>query len=96
MYLKLSFSNFKWVRQAILFLTVLNCVSDSSNFDIAFLSDCTKLFSVFSRCWIGNLMRNSKMYLKLPNCQFLTPSGFDKQFCLWLSYDKLCFWQLKF
>jgi len=48
MCLKLSFSNSKWVLQAILSLTVLsNCVSDSSNFDPAFLPDCTKFCGVF-------------------------------------------------
>jgi len=48
MCIKQSFSHFKWVLQSILSLTVLsNCVSDSSNFDIAFLSDCNKSCSVF-------------------------------------------------
>jgi len=66
MYLKLSFSYFKWVLQAILSLTVLsNCVSGSSNFDTAFCPDCTKYCSVFSCCWIGNLIRIPKMCLKL-------------------------------
>jgi len=47
MCLKLSFSHFKWVLQAIIFLTVLsNCVSGSSSFDTAFLPDYTK-FVVF-------------------------------------------------
>jgi len=40
MCLKQSFSHYKWVLQAILFLTVLsNCVSVSSNFESAFLPD---------------------------------------------------------
>jgi len=42
MFLKLAFSPFKWVLQAILSLTVLlNCVSGNSNFDSVFLSDYT-------------------------------------------------------
>jgi len=66
MFLKLSFSYFKWVLQAILSLTVFsNGLSGSSNFDTAFLSDCTKFCSVFSGYWIGNLMRIPKMFLKL-------------------------------
>jgi len=65
MCLKLSFSHSKWVFQAILSLTVLsNCVSGSSNFDTAFLTDCTKFCSVYSGYWIGNLIRISKMCLK--------------------------------
>jgi len=45
---KQSFSHSKWVLQAMLSLTVLsNCVSVSSNFDTAFLFDCTKSCSVF-------------------------------------------------
>jgi len=48
MYLKLLFSHPKQVLQAILYLTVLsNCVSGRSNFDTAFLPDCTKICSVF-------------------------------------------------
>jgi len=48
MCLKLSFSHSKWVLQAILSLTVLsNCVFGISNFDTAFLSDCTNFCSVF-------------------------------------------------
>jgi len=47
-YLKKSFSHSKWVLQAILSLTVFsNSVSSSSNFDIAFLPDCTKFCSGF-------------------------------------------------
>jgi len=43
MCLKQSFSYHKWVLQAILSLPVLsNCVSGSSNYDTAFLPDCTK------------------------------------------------------
>jgi len=42
-------------------LTVLsNYVSDSSNFAIPFLPDCTKFCRVFSGYWIGNLMRFQK------------------------------------
>jgi len=49
MCLKQSFSYSKWVLQGILCLTVLsNCVFGSSNFDIAFLSDFKKLYSIFS------------------------------------------------
>jgi len=45
---KQSFSYYKWVLQPILSITVFsNCVSDSSNFDTAFLPDCTKFCSVF-------------------------------------------------
>jgi len=48
-YLKQSFSHYKWVLQAISSLTVFsNSVSSNSNFDIAFLPDCTKFCSVFS------------------------------------------------
>jgi len=48
MCLKLSFSHFKYVLQAILFLTVLsNCVFGSSIFDTTFLPDYTKFCSVF-------------------------------------------------
>jgi len=48
MCLKLSFCHYKWVLQAILSLTVLrNCVSGSSNFNTAFLPDCTKFCCVF-------------------------------------------------
>jgi len=65
MRLKQLFSYSKWVFQAILFLIVLsNCVFGSTNFDITFLSDCTKFSSVFSGYWIGNLMRILKMWLK--------------------------------
>jgi len=47
MCLKQLFSNSKWIFQEILSLTVLsNCVSGSSNFDTAFLPDCTKFRSV--------------------------------------------------
>jgi len=49
MYLKPSFSHSEWVLDSILSLTVLsNFVSDSSNFGITFLPDCTKFCSVFS------------------------------------------------
>jgi len=66
MCLKLLFSHSKWVLQVFLSLTVLlNCVSVSSNFDSAFLPDCTTFCSVFSCYWIGNLMRIPKMCLKL-------------------------------
>jgi len=65
MYLKQSFSHSKWVLQAILSLTILsNCISDSSNFDTAFLPDSPKFWSVSSCYWIRNLMRISKMCLK--------------------------------
>jgi len=47
MYLKQSFSYSKWVLQTILSLAILsNCVFDSSNFDTAFLPDCTKFCSI--------------------------------------------------
>jgi len=48
MCLKLSFSYYKWVLQAILFMTILsNCFSGSSNFNSTFLPDYTKFFSAF-------------------------------------------------
>jgi len=48
MCLKQSFCHSKWALQAILSLTVLsNSVSVSSNFDTAFLPDCTNLYRVF-------------------------------------------------
>jgi len=65
-WLILSFSYSKWVLQAILFLTVLsNCVSGSSNFDTAFFLTVQNFVVFFSGYWIENLMRISKMYLKL-------------------------------
>jgi len=65
MCLKSTFSFSKWVVQAILSLIVLsNCVSVSSNFDTAFLPDCTKFCSGFACYWIENLMRILKMCLK--------------------------------
>jgi len=65
MCLKLSFFHSKWVLQAILSFSVLsNCVSGRSNFDRAFLPDCTKFCSVFPRYWIRNLIKTSKMCLK--------------------------------
>jgi len=46
-------------------LTVFStCVSDSSNFDTAFLTDRTKFCSVFTSYLIENLMRISKVCLK--------------------------------
>jgi len=79
MCVKQSFSHSKWV----LSLTVLsNCVSVSSNFDTAFLSYCTKFWSVFSGYWINNLIRILKMCLKQ---SFSHSSGFYRWFCLWLS-----------
>jgi len=65
MCLKQSVSHSKWVLQAIWPLTVLlNYVSDSSNFDSAFLPDCTKFFERFSGYWLEKLMRIPKMCLK--------------------------------
>jgi len=67
MYLKLSFSHYKWVLHAILSLTVfLNCLFDNSNVDTTFLPDCTEFCSVFSCSCIENLMRIRKMCLKQP------------------------------
>jgi len=64
-FLKQSFSHCKWVLYPILALTILsNCVSGSSKFDTAFLSDCTKFCSDLSGYWIGNLMQIPKMCLK--------------------------------
>jgi len=72
MCLKQSFSHSKWVLHAILFLTVLsNCVSGSSNFDTAFLPDCTKFCNVLSGYWIGNLMGIPKMFIKQSFSQVL-------------------------
>jgi len=42
-----------------------NCLFCSSNFNTAFLADCTNFCCVFSACWIGNLIRIRKMCLKL-------------------------------
>jgi len=67
MWLKQSFSYSKWVLQAILSLTVLSyCVSGSSNFDTAFLPDCTKFCSVFHffRLLERKLDEDSKNVLK--------------------------------
>jgi len=65
MYLKQLIFKSKRVLQPSLSLTVLsNCISDSLNFDTAFLADCTKFFSIFSDDWIGNLMQISKMCFK--------------------------------
>jgi len=48
MWLKQSLSYSKWVFQGILSLTFLsNCISSSSNYDTAFLPDCTKFLSFF-------------------------------------------------
>jgi len=45
MCLKVSFYHSKWVLEAILSLTVFsNCVSSSSSFDTAFLTDSTGFF----------------------------------------------------
>jgi len=62
MCLKRSFSHSKWVLQAILSVTVLsNCVSDSSNVNIAIVPHSTKFCGVFSSYRIGNLKRIPKM-----------------------------------
>jgi len=48
MCLKRSFSHFQLVLQEILSLTVFsNCVSESSNFDTAFVLDSTQFLSAF-------------------------------------------------
>jgi len=66
MCLKLLFSYFKRILQAILSLTVLtNCISGSSYFDTAFCPDCTKFCSVFLGYWIENLIRIPNMCLIL-------------------------------
>jgi len=65
MCLKLLISYSKWVLPTIFSLIVLlNCFSCNSNFDTAFLPDCTKFFSVFLGYWIGNLMEIPKLCLK--------------------------------
>jgi len=43
---------------------ISNCVSGNSNFDTAFLPDCTTFCSTFWCYWIGHLMRILKMCLK--------------------------------
>jgi len=66
MCLKLSFFHSQWVLQVIWSLiTLSNCFSGSSNFDSAFLLDCTKFFCVFLGYWIRNVVRIPKMCLKL-------------------------------
>jgi len=68
---KRLFFHCKWVLQAISSLTLLsNWLSGSSNFDIAFLTDCTRFFRVFLSYRIGNLMRIPKMCLELSFSQF--------------------------
>jgi len=63
--LKQLFSYYKWVLQAIFFLSVfLNSVSGSLNFDTAFLPDCTKFCSVFFRFLVWKLNEDSKNVLK--------------------------------
>jgi len=62
--------------QAVLSLTVKsNCVSGSSNFNTAFLPDCTKFCSIFSGYGIENLM------------EIVTARGFYRQFCPWLYFQ---------
>jgi len=65
MCLQQPFYYFECVLQAILSLTVLsNCVSVSSFFDTASLTDYTNIFKVLPGYRIGNLMRISKMCFK--------------------------------
>jgi len=62
---KQSFFHYKWVLQAIFYLTLLsNSVSGSSNFDAAFLLDCTKFCSVFFRLLDRKFNEDSKNFLK--------------------------------
>jgi len=92
MCLKQSFSYFKWVLSAILSLNVLsNCVSGNSNFDPAFLPDCTKFCSVF-RLLNRKFNKHSKNVLK--TVIFLLQVGFTRDFVPDCSF-KLCFWQFK-
>jgi len=93
MYLKQSFSYYKWVLQPILSLTVLlNCVSSNSNFDIAFLSDCTKFFSGFFRLSDKKFNEDSKNVVK--TIIFLLQVGFTGDFLPNCPF-KLCFLQFK-
>jgi len=65
MCLKKLFSHFKWVLQAISSLSSFQTVFlANSNFDTAFLPDCTQYCSVFSGYQIGNLMRIPKLCVK--------------------------------
>jgi len=63
--LKPLFPYYKWVLHELLSLTAFpNSVSVSSNFNTAFLPDCSKFFNAFLCHWIGDLIRISKMCLK--------------------------------
>jgi len=81
MCLKQSFSYPKWVLQAILSLTVfLNCLSGSSNFDTAFLYDCTKFCCVVFKSFNRKFNEDFKNVLK--TVIFLPRMGFKFDFVL--------------
>jgi len=90
MCLKQSFSYSNWVLPAIiLFLTVFsNCVSGSSNLNIASLTDCTGFFRLLDR----KFNEDSKNVLK--TVIFLFHVNYSSDFVIDCPF-KLCFWQFK-
>jgi len=72
------------------FVPDFNCVSGSSNFDTAFLTDYTKFWSVLSGYWLGNLMGIPKMCLK----QTFSHFKWVLQAILSLTVLSNCFWQV--
>jgi len=93
MCLKQSVFYSKRVLPSILSLTVLsNCVSGGSNFNIAFLPDCTKFCTVFLKLQNRKINDDSKNVLK--TIIFLLEEGFTRDFIIDCLY-KLCFWQFK-
>jgi len=93
MCLKLLFFHSKWVLQAIVSLTVLpNCLYSSTNFDITFLPDCTKSYSVFFRFLDRKFNENSENVLK--TVIFILQVGFTGD-CFPDGPFKLFFWQFK-
>jgi len=76
------------------FVPVLsNCVSVSSNFDTAFLPDCTKSCNVYSRLLNRKINADSKHVLK--TVIFLLQMGFTDDFVSDCPF-RLCFCQFKF
>jgi len=93
MCLKQSFSHPKLVFQAILSLTVFsNCVSGRSNFDTAFLPDCTKFCRVFF--WFLDRKFNEDSKNVLQTVIFSPQVGLTDDFVSDCPF-KLCFWQIK-
>jgi len=93
MWLKQSFSHSKWVLQATLALTVLsNGVSGSSNFDTAFLPDCTKFCGVFPRLLDRKFNEDFKNVPK--TVIFSLQVDFIGNFIPYCIF-KRCFWQFK-